>query len=90
VKRLFLALLLFTGAILILRRLAGALSAPSPARPKETTGHGATELVRDRVCNTHVPKDRALQVTSSGETRWFCSEECRGRFLASARGIDAA
>ena len=40
-------------------------------------------MVRDPVCNTYLPADRALtHRTDGGETLHFCSEECRGKFLS--------
>lgn len=36
-------------------------------------------LVKDPVCGTYVPEDTALR---AGEN-FFCSEECRGKFLRS-------
>ena len=39
----------------------------------------AADLVRDRVCNTFVPRDRALVGTVAGRTEHFCSAACRDR-----------
>ena len=50
------------------------------ARPRKT-GVPAP-MVRDRVCNTYLAKDRALSVSVDGEEHFFCSERCRERFLA--------
>ena len=38
-------------------------------------------MVRDRVCNTFLPRSRALLVTVDGHEHCFCSERCRARFL---------
>jgi hypothetical protein len=48
----------------------------SARRPRRTE---PTDLVRDRVCNTFLPRDRALAVTLAGRTEHFCSPECRDR-----------
>jgi len=42
------------------------------------------DLVRDRVCNTFVPRDRALPGVVAGRTEHFCSAECRDRAAALA------
>jgi hypothetical protein len=36
-------------------------------------------LVRDRVCNTFLPRDRALTVVVAGREEHFCSAACRDR-----------
>ena len=43
----------------------------------------ARELVRDRVCNTFVARDRALVASVSGRDEHFCSAACRDRALAA-------
>jgi YHS domain-containing protein len=37
-------------------------------------------MVRDRVCNTFLPRSRALELQVGGDTHYFCSESCRHRF----------
>ena len=39
----------------------------------------ATEMVRDRVCDTFVPRSRALMAIVDGKEQHFCSPECRER-----------
>ncbi len=64
------------------------------SRREDGGGRGLkTRLVRDRVCNTYIPQNRALSVRSksgSGEVHWFCSQECRARWLAGDPGGGAA
>jgi hypothetical protein len=43
---------------------------------REAPPAGVT-LVRDRVCNTFLPRERALVATIDGREEYFCSEECR-------------
>ena len=40
------------------------------------------ELVRDRVCNTFLPRERALTVVTDGREEHFCSAACRDRARA--------
>jgi hypothetical protein len=35
--------------------------------------------VRDRLCNTYVPRDRALVERLQGHEEYFCSVACRDR-----------
>ena len=46
----------------------------APPRPP-----AATEMVRDRVCDTFVPRSRALVAVVDGREQHFCSPECRDR-----------
>jgi len=55
-------------------RAAASLFRPGADTPKPKR---STELVRDRVCNTFVPQDRALVATVSGKAEYFCSAACR-------------
>jgi hypothetical protein len=41
-------------------------------------------LVRDRVCNTFVPRERALRARVGGREEHFCSAACRDRARALA------
>ena len=80
-------LLLLVGLVLawlwirtILRRRSRP--APSPQRPDAPeTPRFEGAMVRDRVCNTFVPRSKALVVHSGGEDWFFCSEACRSTFL---------
>ena len=91
-RRLLLVLVVFAGVILALRRLSGLLSpgtvrarrAPRAPRPR------GGELVRDRVCDTFLPGDRALVLRDGSQVLYFCSETCRDRHRNRARGSDAA
>jgi YHS domain-containing protein len=45
----------------------------------------ATEMVRDRVCDTFLPRARALVAVVDGRERYFCSRECRERATGALR-----
>jgi hypothetical protein len=62
--------------------LRGYRGDPAPRRPRAT---GATELVRDRICNTFVPRDRALVASVAGREERFCSAACRDKAVLEAR-----
>jgi hypothetical protein len=68
--------------VLFVVRLAGRLAVEffRPARRKADD----SELVRDRICNTFLPRSRALHATIAGEERHFCSPACAERALAEA------
>lgn len=52
-----------------------------PARPQERIGG---TLVRDPLCGTYLPQDRALVVSRGGSTEYFCSAKCRDEWAARA------
>jgi len=61
-------------AISVIRRLLRMLQAPNSDSGRPTaTGR----LVRDPVCGTFVPQETSL----SARNEFFCSEECRSKFL---------
>ena len=65
------------------RLLARARGAARPARrPVSGPPQGRGTMVRDRVCNTFLPRSRALVASVDGEDHFFCSEKCREAYLA--------
>jgi hypothetical protein len=56
------------------RRSEGA---PRPASRQ------AEDLVHDRICNTYVPRSRALTARVADREEHFCSEACRDRARAA-------
>ena len=81
-RLLFLILALFTLLWWAYRALTRGRPSVRAARgggrdlPREGT------MVRDRVCNTFLPRDRALTARLGSEEFFFCSENCRRAFLA--------
>lgn len=80
-RRLLVLGLLVLGLLWWLRRAfrslqgAAAGSGASQAGARRIRGQ---EMVRDRVCNTFLPLDRALtDHDESGQAVHFCSERCR-------------
>ena len=44
------------------------------------------DLVRDRVCNTALPRNRALIAVVAGREEYFCSQACAQRALSESTG----
>jgi hypothetical protein len=61
-----------------IRRLFRTLQAPNREGGQPTT---TRRLVKDPVCGTYVPQQTAL----SARNEFFCSEECRSKFLTETR-----
>jgi hypothetical protein len=73
---------------LVVRTVARAFS-PGPTRPRAAAPppppqvRAPEDLVLDRVCQTHVPRSRALVARVEGREEHFCSEGCRSKALAA-------
>ena len=71
--------------VLVILRLLGRLVMGVIQGLRETGAPAAGAgrvMVRDRVCNTFLPRDRALTAVIHGEEAHFCSPACRDRALA--------
>ena len=55
----------------------------APRRSGRADGVG--ELVRDRICNTFVPRERSLTAMIEGREERFCSAACRDKAMLEAR-----
>jgi len=42
-------------------------------------------MVRDEICNTYLPKEDAIKEVYEGKEYYFCSNECRRKFLEQKR-----
>ena len=66
-----------------LRFVAGVLRG---LREPPREGARGVDMVRDRVCNTFVPRAQALTAVVGGHEMHFCSAACRDRALALPAG----
>lgn len=46
--------------------------------------HGG-DMVKDPVCGLYLPKDMAIRKVIRGREFYFCSEECKRRFMGERR-----
>ena len=81
IRRLLGLALLLLAVLWWLRRLRASFAPQQPTGRPTAAPDGARELVRDRVCNTFLPRSRALTLRAGGEEHHFCSETCRAKFL---------
>jgi hypothetical protein len=80
---------LFRLVAAIVRAVRAPAPSPREAAPAPSAPAAGGELVRDRVCNTFLPKERALVAEVSGGREYFCSAACRDRALAAAPPVRA-
>jgi len=83
IRKLF-WLLAFLAAWLLLPRVVRRVSGSA-----ETAGRSATRfegvMVRDRICETFLPRAKALCLWIGNQEHFFCSEACRESFLSGER-----
>ena len=59
--------------------LAGLRGGPRSAAPRRL---GRDELVKDPVCETYIPRRKAISRGSGPDIRYFCSVACADKYLA--------
>ena len=63
----------------IARLIGQARRRQVPPRDRPASREGS--MVRDRVCNTFLPRSRAIEHRAGDTTHYFCSEDCLQRFI---------
>jgi uncharacterized protein len=65
----------------LIQALRGSLMPPRNSSNQGPGGKGE-KMVKDPQCGTYVPQSEALTETVAGKTHYFCSPECREKFLS--------
>ena len=83
---MILRLLILAGLIFLLFRMVRSLFTPSrPRRQPSQTGPrenaAISDMVQDPHCGVYVSKSEAVPVRTRDGTLYFCSEECRNKYL---------
>lgn len=52
-----------------------------PPQSKQISGL----MVKDAICNTYLPQEDAIKEIMEGKEYFFCSKECRQKFLESKK-----
>jgi YHS domain-containing protein len=42
---------------------------------------GLHEMVQDKICQVYLPRNQALMLKQDGQEHFFCSVECKNKFL---------
>ena len=85
-------LVVVSSTVAMLRRIVGKMiSSDSGAKPYVDVPNDAVsqKLVRDAVCGMHVAEGLALTVKKGGGVLYFCSAECRDKFVSENRKFAA-
>lgn len=51
------------------------------SKPPKVAKKASGIMVKDEMCNTYLPKEDALKANYAGKEYYFCSRECRQKFL---------
>ena len=74
---------------LVLRAVVGFFAAPAGDRQQaqrpEAKGLEGVDMVKDRVCNTFIPRGQAIAARVGGDEEFFCSAGCRDKAVAALR-----
>lgn len=81
-KIVFYALLIY--AVYLVYRFFRALG--KSQKPPKTANRPSGLMVKDEVCNTYLPKEHAIKEIYEGKEYYFCSKECRQKFLEQKKG----
>lgn len=69
----------------ILYRLVKSLLLPPSQKFGKQAGQGGKiitdEMVSDPYCNVYIPKQDAIKTKIAGKTLFFCSKECKKKYL---------
>ena len=84
IRRLLVLMVAAIGAWWLLRRVTRNLATSGPAR-RQAAPRFEGAMVRDRICQTFLPKSRALTVREGDDEHFFCSDGCREAYLARRR-----
>ena len=84
--------LIVSWSVSLLRRIVNSMGAAATGRqqPIDVPSDAVSrKLVRDPVCGMHLAEGLAIAEHSGGEPVFFCSEECRNKFMVEPRKFAA-
>ena len=81
IKIILYGLLVYIFYVLI--KFFRALGKVKKTRPPLKSSSGL--MVKDEMCNTYLPKEDAIREIYQGKEYYFCSSECRQKFLQQKR-----
>lgn len=86
---LFVRFLLFIATIWFVQRIIGFFFRGNLKKPNSTPpGAGASvtkDTVKDPICGMYMDPRLAIHLENGKELFYFCSEECRSKFLSTPR-----
>ncbi len=83
--RLFLIVLLALIIYFSIKSFFKPAKKPAPKPKYKKEAEPETEMVQDPECGIYLDPSQALSVRRYGKTYYFCSEECREKFLSKLK-----
>jgi uncharacterized protein len=76
----------------LFRRVLSSLlgGAKRSQQPPETSTNTANQMVKDPVCGMYMDSRLAVRLEKRSENFYFCSEECKKKYLSSPGGNNVA
>lgn len=78
-------LLIFLGLIYLCYRIFKSWMLPGASTSKTFAGKAADEIdnvmIKDPVCEVYFPKRDGVHLKTGGQDLYFCSSECRDKFI---------
>jgi YHS domain-containing protein len=68
------------------RFLAAFIVAPKQTGPKSDSASPANQMVKDPVCGMYMDSRLAVLLKKRNEAFYFCSEECKKKYLSKSAG----
>jgi len=82
----FFRLLFYLVAVYVIYLFLRLLLSPRrPARRHTNRTRSSGIMVKDETCNTYLPREEALLEKADGREYYFCSQECRQKFLGQKK-----
>jgi uncharacterized protein len=85
-------ILVVSWSVSLLRKLVSSMAVPATktGQSMDVPSDAVTrKLVRDPVCGMHLTEGLAVTQRQDGEVLYFCSEECRERFVGTPKKFAA-
>ncbi len=76
-------LIIIIPVIYYYRKLKRVFNGKGNAEGKKTKKADSFEMVKDEVCGKFILKNNSLELKKDGVKYYFCSEECKNRFMQS-------
>jgi uncharacterized protein len=72
------------------RLLSSLLGGSKKSQPAEDTESASNQMVKDPVCGMYMDSRLAVRLENRRENYYFCSEECKNKYLSNPGGTGAA
>ena len=76
-------LLIFAAVLWLIRRIIVSFGGGGKTQPKKAAPENSSVMVKDPVCGMYMDSRLTVSLEKRGEIVYFCSEECKKKYLAS-------